>query len=93
MTMIVCRRMDCMYNRKERCKCTTIGLDDKGCDTYLDTISVKAPVCAGCGVSVLKSHLHRSNPKGEKAIWKCESCLDAPITTERRELLDAITGR
>ena len=49
------------------------------------------PKCADCGISVMKAHLHRANPKGEvPAIWKCENCFGKPIPKETKELLNTI---
>ena len=37
-----------------------------------------APKCSKCGVSVMEEILHRNNPKGELADWRCKYCLDDP---------------
>jgi len=49
------------------------------------------PKCIVCKASVMEKDLHRANPKGEAAIWKCEDCLDRLISDDMRELLDTIS--
>lgn len=31
-----------MYNTKEQCRCTAIGIDKEGCDSYLETPDILA---------------------------------------------------
>jgi len=48
-------------------------------------------ICTDCKISCYVKPLYRSNPKGEKAIWKCQDCLETPIPNkELAELCDVI---
>ncbi len=51
--------------------------------------------CSTCGVDVLIKPLYRNNPKGEKAVWRCEEHLDstAPkIDAITRDIVTLIQG-
>ena len=48
--------------------------------------------CGKCGRSIDDVVLYRNNPKGEKADWRCEDCLNVDYKPEKelKKLCDII---
>lgn len=49
--------------------------------------------CSVCKKSCYEKPLYRNNPKGKKADWRCQDCLDPtapPVDPETKKLTEAI---
>lgn len=66
MTIIVCERSECMYNKADRCQCNAIGIKIDGCDSHMEipdvlkkyenehAVQADAEPCAECDVYTRK---------------------------------------
>jgi hypothetical protein len=46
--------------------------------------------CDRCETPSSERALHRANPKGQAAIWRCELCLGKPVDPAVSSITDAI---